>query len=396
MLHRRLLAVALCALALVASPAYAQRGTTVVSVSGSIDQAQEAVTLPLNGASNAMIQITGTFTGTLTFETTAIAESSTWVSVSVTPVASTTTVTTATSTGAWTVAVPGSLIRARASAWTSGTAVVTIVATTSGGGGGAGGGGGGTVTQGAAAASDPWLVKPHDGAAALFSAAAALADNTANPTVGGIAAYLMCWDGATWDRCLTGATADTEDGTIAGGQSNVALTVSQRYEWDGTDYNRPAVHDEADTAGAPYKLGARAETSLAGITLTADGDLTHLYAGIDGVLITRSHTNLEGIVTGNASNTDGTSTELVAAGAASVKHYLTTVTCTNAHATTFAYVEIKDGATAKHTIPLPAAAGATITFPVPLPGTAATAWNFDPSAAVTTIYCSAVGFKSKV
>lgn len=32
-------------------------------------------------------------------------------------------------------------------------------------------------------------------------AAAALADNTANPTVPGVGAFLMCFDGSTWDRC---------------------------------------------------------------------------------------------------------------------------------------------------------------------------------------------------
>lgn len=34
-------------------------------------------------------------------------------------------------------------------------------------------------------------------------AAAALADNTANPTVPAVGAYMMCYDGSTWDRCIT-------------------------------------------------------------------------------------------------------------------------------------------------------------------------------------------------
>jgi hypothetical protein len=41
--------------------------------------------------------------------------------------------------------------------------------------------------------------------------AAALADNTANPTITGIAAYLMCYDGATWDRCAV--STDVTHGT---------------------------------------------------------------------------------------------------------------------------------------------------------------------------------------
>lgn len=154
-------------------------------------------------------------------------------------------------------------------------------------------------------------------------------------------------------------------------------------------------HDGADTR-APVKIGAKAETALSGITLVADGDRTDLHAGVDGVIITRPHCNLEDIVTGNASDTTGGSIQIIAAQAAGIKTYLTQVTLTNTHASTFVYVELKDGGTAKHTIPVPPSSGATVQFPVPLPGTAATAWNFDPSAAVSTIFCSAIGFKSKV
>jgi hypothetical protein len=154
-------------------------------------------------------------------------------------------------------------------------------------------------------------------------------------------------------------------------------------------------HDAAD-AGNPTSLGATASTALAGLTLVADGDRTKLMAGVDGVLLTRPGYNLESIVTGNASNTDGSSTELIAAGAAGVKHYLSWVTLTNEHASTFAYVELKDGTTVKATLPVPPAGGVVFKFEPPIPGTAATAWNFDPSAAVTTIRCSGGAFKSKV
>lgn len=241
---------------------------------------------------------------------------------------------------------------------------------------------------------------------------AALADNTANPTTSQIAAFVMGFDGTTWDRVTATASAldvnvksitsgvgigvDTDDASVAGAQATAGLMLSLERCFDGTNWLRPIPHDTAINACAPSKLGAVAESSLATITLVADAEMTQLYAGVDGVLITRPHTNLEGIVTGNASNTDGTSTSLIATGGSGVKHYLTSVTCSNAHASTFAYVEIKDGATAKYTLPLPAAGGASISFPTPLPGSADTAWNFDPSAAVTTIYCSAVGFKSKV
>ena len=125
------------------------------------------------------------------------------------------------------------------------------------------------------------------------------------------------------------------------------------------------------------------------------GDNVAAFFDADGGLVAHPHANLESIVSGNASNTDGTSTACIAAQAAGVKTYITTIILTNMSATGI-YVEIKDGSTAKLTIPLPATSGAICNLPVPLPGTAATAWNFDPSAAATTVYCSMVGFKSKV
>lgn len=51
----------------------------------------------------------------------------------------------------------------------------------------------GTVNQGTGGAS-AWLVDTE------LPAAAALADNMANPTAPAVAAHAMAWDGATWDR----------------------------------------------------------------------------------------------------------------------------------------------------------------------------------------------------
>ena len=153
-------------------------------------------------------------------------------------------------------------------------------------------------------------------------------------------------------------------------------------------------HDAVDS-GNPHKIGAKATTSLSGLTLVAAADRTDLMAGVDGVLINRPHTNLEEVVTGNATNTDGTSTQCIAAQAAGIKTYLTSIILCNTSASNIT-VDIKDGSTTKVSIPVPAGGGAIFNPPVPLPGTAATAWNFDPSAAATTVTCSMIGFKSKV
>lgn len=153
-------------------------------------------------------------------------------------------------------------------------------------------------------------------------------------------------------------------------------------------------HDGVDS-GNPVKVGFKATTSLSGLTLVSDGDRTNGFAGVDGVQITRPHCNLEAIVTGNATNTDGTSTQCIAAQSAGIKTYLTSVILCNTSATAIT-VDIKDGSTTKVTLPLPAGSGCVFNPPVPIPGTAATAWNFDGSAAATTVTCSMVGFKSKV
>lgn len=156
-----------------------------------------------------------------------------------------------------------------------------------------------------------------------------------------------------------------------------------------------AAHDAVDS-GNPNKIGAKAVAGLNGLTLVAAGDRTDAYAGLDGVLITRPHCGLEDIVSGNASNTDGTSTQCIATGGSGIKQYLTSCILTNTSADPI-YVELKSGTTVKATIPVPGNSGAIFNPPVPLPPNAANeAWNFDPSAAKTTIYCSMIGFKSKV
>lgn len=155
-----------------------------------------------------------------------------------------------------------------------------------------------------------------------------------------------------------------------------------------------AAHDAADS-GNPVKIGARAENALSGATLVADADRVDAVADLDGALLVRGDRALGDLTSGNASNTDGTSTSLIAAAGSGIKTYITDITITNTSASN-TYVELKDGSTAKYTFPVPANSGVTHSFSSPLGGTANTAWNFDPATAITTIYCSASGFKSKI
>lgn len=188
---------------------------------------------------------------------------------------------------------------------------------------------------------------------------------------------------------LTELTAKTEPADTQIVSGTVTSTVS------GATVKGTVAHDSNDT-DAPVKAGGKATTALSGITKVANNDVTDSFHGVDGVQIIRPHCNLEDITSGNASNTDGTSTQVIAAsGDAAIKIYLSSVILTNTSSSNI-YVEIKDGSTVKVTIPLPANSGAIYNPPIPIPGTANTAWNFDPSAAASTVYCSALGFKSKV
>lgn len=153
-------------------------------------------------------------------------------------------------------------------------------------------------------------------------------------------------------------------------------------------------HDASATGIYPQLIGGYAHLTQPD-AVSASGDAVRAFMDADGGMVVHPHTNLESIVSGNASNTDGTSTQCIAAGASGIKHYLTTIILVNTSSSNI-YVDIKDGTTVKLTLPLPANSGFTTNLTVPLPGTAATAWNFDPSAAASTVYCSMIGFKSKV
>lgn len=196
---------------------------------------------------------------------------------------------------------------------------------------------------------------------------------------------------------FTGSTDVATQTTLAS-----ALTALQIMDdWDngasdGASVSGDVAHDTAD-AGEPVKLGAKAVAGLAGATLVAANDRTNIFTGLDGVMPVRTHCHLEDIVSGTATNTDGTSTSCIATAGAGVKQYLTSITLSNTSATAVEVV-IKSGTTARWTFPVPAnTSGVVFNWSVPLPPNAADeAWNFDPSAAATTISCSMVGFKSKV
>jgi hypothetical protein len=93
-------------------------------------------------------------------------------------------------------------------------------------------------------------------------AAAALADNTANPTVPGVAAFMMCFDGTNWDRCLPGLS-DTDDNSVAFSQVT-SIVISQNYVSNGTSWVRqqPDPCDGASKIAVPINIATATTTQL--------------------------------------------------------------------------------------------------------------------------------------
>ncbi len=156
-------------------------------------------------------------------------------------------------------------------------------------------------------------------------------------------------------------------------------------------------HDAADS-GNPHKVGARAVSSLASATLVAAADRADNVSDLDGRVITVPYCPNGDILVERLSDTGGTSSASTVFGAtASARNCITTISVANVSATA-GFIDFRDGTagTILFTLPIPAGGGAVISFPVPLRQTTAnTALAYDVSAALTTVYISLIGFKSK-
>lgn len=193
-----------------------------------------------------------------------------------------------------------------------------------------------------------------------------------------------------------GAAATAQRVTLANDSTGVLATVTT-VTTVGTLTGGGIAHDSADS-GNPHKIGAIATASILGDTPVAAADRTNLKAGLDGALINRPYTSLEDIISEVKTNTDGASTAMTGAFAATASQriYLTTLILANSSASAIT-VDIRDGSggAVLATVPVPAGGGAVVPFPVPLRFSANTAAAFDGSAAATTLTVTMVGFKSK-
>ncbi len=226
-------------------------------------------------------------------------------------------------------------------------------------------------------------------------------DTLATDDIGGVKyprSKMVIGADGTNDGDVSAANPLPVKGTGAAGTANAGVVTVQ-----GIASMTPVVtgsgvaHDAADS-GNPHKVGARATTSISGLTMVANAARTDLFAGVDGVQIVRTHCNLEDIVTATpVAITDGSSTSVIAAQGAGIKVYIVEVIIANSSASNVT-VDLRDGVAGavKATFPVPANGGVVKTLTTPLPFTPNTAVAADPSAAASTITVTLIGFKSKV
>jgi hypothetical protein len=117
-----------------------------------------------------------------------------------------------------------------------------------------------------------------------LAAPAALADNTANPTITGVAAYMMCFDGTNWDRCLPGLS-DTDDNSVAFSQVT-SLVIGATHVSDGASWVRlrTYVEDAASVGGEQLSLSGTVRQDTPAGSTSLDGDYSYLKSDSVGRL----------------------------------------------------------------------------------------------------------------
>lgn len=176
--------------------------TTRATLHSAAVAAADGAIMDVSGCSSVCVQIQGITTATVTWK--ARNDGANWVTIPGKNKASGVESTTATADGLYDIPIHGcTQFIADITAWTAGTITITAVGIAGG------------------------VQAPHTSVAAVVGAidtelpaAAALADNTSNPTVPGVGAFSMVWDGATWDRLPGNSTAGVT-ATLAAGTANV-------------------------------------------------------------------------------------------------------------------------------------------------------------------------------
>lgn len=194
------------------------------------------------------------------------------------------------------------------------------------------------------------------------------------------------------------ATLNAETTKVIG---TVNISANQDLNWIstiGSLYGGGIAHGAADS-GNPVKVGGRVDLTPSTATIMADNDRSDDIHDSDGAKYVRGECLLGDCLTERVANTNGTSTASTVFGAtASTRNVIHNIIGYNTSATA-GFCDLLDGSggTILLTIPLPAGGGAVINLgSVPIKTTANTALYFDVSGALTTVYLTFTGYKSKV
>lgn len=228
----------------------------------------------------------------------------------------------------------------------------------------------------------PVFVRLSDGASAISTLPVSLASVPSHAVTNAGTFAVQAAQSGTWNvgtvTTLTTCSTVTTVSTLTGGG---------------------VAHDNADS-GNPVKIGAKAVATPSTATMVAAADRTDATSDLDGALLVRLGSTYGDLISERVTDTGGTSTAFTNFGAtASTRNYVTAITVYNSSATA-GYVDIRDGTAGSvlYTIPLPAGGGAVLTQGgAPLfRSSANTALAYDVSGALSTVYISMTGFKSKV
>ena len=201
------------------------------------------------------------------------------------------------------------------------------------------------------------------------------------PVSGTVTADLGATDNAVLDAIAAAQLVDGHAVTVDNGAGTDAV-ISQGQQ----------AHGATTVAGSPVRIGAH--TTTTDITAVTTDDTTDLVADINGKLVTMPYAVPERLWDGITGAMTGTSdVSIVATAGGGLRNYMTTLLCTNSHATVGTVVQIKDGSTnVFEGYAAPAGGGFSVTFNSPLRGTANTAWNADNQTTGSNTYVSASGF----
>lgn len=231
------------------------------TASGSLTAATQTVeTAAAAGQGTAAIQVSGTWSATLVFEGTV--DGTNWSTLTVRPIGNATTATTASANGIWRAALAGlQKIRVRCSAYTSGTAVVTIRTTTGDG-------------LGQTEVSPTVLTTANAAAAGLFAGVTSY--GYLRCAVEPSALFNDCFEGSTLDTTVRWDTpTQTGSGTVSLFSGTVALSC-------GTNTNSKAAISSKPRFGSNIGLGLLAWGCLISQPATI-GTNGHMFWGLGQV-----------------------------------------------------------------------------------------------------------------